>query len=281
MYGSSEKIAIDSGKSFVEAGKYTIVAEDFAGNRSSVEFAIDGSVSIKVSPEIGFGQFIKGSVEFRLEETMSSCLLTLNGGDPISFNGGRVSDSGVYTLTVVDMYENSVTYSWTILPDIAQSYNFTIPSGSAVSVLKDGYVISGCVNGNKVELKENGEYELTFSNNGNGNAYTLTVTVDSVKPTVEITQEKNKVIISQPSKDNVTYELMLNGKPINFTMGKAITATGNYVLTVTDAYGNSSVYSFELDYINAWGIAVIVIAVIVVTTLFLTIFISRKRQGVK
>lgn len=279
MYGSSERIVLNSGDSFATAGKYTIVAEDYAGNRSSVEFAIDGSVSIKVFPEIGQQQFIKGSIEFRLEETMSSSLLTLNGGEPIVFNGGRISDSGVYTLTVIDMYENSVTYSWTILPDIAQSYNFTVPSDSTVSVLKDGYVISGCVNGNKVDLKENGEYEITFSSKGN--SYTLTVTVDSVKPTVEITQEKNKVIISQPSKDNVTYELMLNGKPVNFTMGKAITATGHYVLTITDAYGNSSVYSFELDYINAWGIAVIVIATIIVTAMILTIIISRKRQGVR
>lgn len=278
-YGSSERIALDSGTVFETPGQYTIVAEDSAGNRSSVGFTIDGDVKIKISTQIRLEQFILGSIEFRFEETMSSSLLTLNGGEPFAFNGGKISDIGEYTLTVIDLYENEVFYKWTILPAIAQSYSFTVSSDDSVSVLKDGHVVTGCVTEQKVELKDNGHYEITFDNSGN--SYTLELIVDTVKPTVEITQEKTNVIITKPSKDNVTYELTLNGKPVNFTLGKELTATGKYVLTVTDEYGNQSVYNFELDYINVYGIVVIVIASIVLIVLVVSIIITRKRQGVR
>ena len=98
---------------------------------------------------------------------------------------------------------------------------------------------------------------------------------------MEITQEKTNVIINNPSKENVTYELTLNGKPINFSLGNELTATGKYILTVTDEYGNQSIYNFELNYINVYGIIVIVIASILVVAIVLAIIITRRRQGVR
>ena len=184
-----------------------------------------------------------------------------------------------YTLTVVDLYDNEVFYKWTILPSAAKAYAFTVGQADSVSVLKDGHVVSGCVIDNKVELTENGLYEITFGNFGK--PYTLELIVDAIPPTVEITQEKTNVIINNPSKENVTYELTLNGKPINFSLGNELTATGKYILTVTDEYGNQSIYNFELNYINVYGIIVIVIASILVVAIVLAIIITRRRQGVR
>lgn len=279
IYSSSERIALTESTIFSVAGKYTVVAEDHAGNRSSVTFTIDGDLSVVVSPVILQGQIITGGIEFKFNEKMSSSLLVRDNGEPIAFNGGKITDAGVYSLTVTDLYGNSAEYSWTILPTAARSYAFELPKDFTISVLKDGSVYIGAVAGNRVELTDNGEYELTFASGDV--AYTVAVIVDNVKPTVEITQEKNKVVISQPSKKNVTFELTLNGEAVNFEIGKALTAVGDYILTVTDEYGNTAVYTFTLQYMNTFSILVIVIAIIAVIGIAAIMIVTRLRQKVK
>lgn len=279
VYGSSERIALLETTVFNMAGKYTIVAEDHAGNRSSVAFTIDGEVSITVSQSIMPRQIVIGSIEFKFHEKMSSSLLARDNGELVAFEGGRITENGVYILTVTDLYGNTAIYSWTILPAVAQKYSIPLPEGYAISVLKNGSVYMGAINDGRVELMDNGDYELTF-NSGNGN-YIVALTVDNVKPTVEITQEKNMVIIAQPSKKNVTFELTLNGEAVKFEIGKALTAVGDYTLTVTDEYGNQSVYTFTLQYMNTFSIVVIVIAAIAAVGIVAIMLVTRFKQKVK
>lgn len=279
VYGSSERIALTESTIFSVAGKYTVVAEDYAGNRSSVSFTIDGDLSVIVSPAILPGQIITGGIEFKFNEKMSSSLLVRDNGEPIAFNGGKITDAGVYTLTVTDLYGNMAVYTWTILPVAAREYAFDLPKDFTVTVMKDGSVYIGAVVGGRVELTDNGDYELTFSSGDV--AYTVALTVDNVKPTVEITQEKNKVVISQPSKKNVTFELTLNGEAVNFEIGKALTAVGDYTLIVTDEYGNQSVYTFTLKYMNSFSIAIIVIASVAVIGIAAIMLTTRIKQKVK
>ena len=280
LYGSSERVAIENNSTIIKkTGQYTIVAEDWAGNRSSAAFTIDGDVSVAVSPNLLHGQIITGSIEFRYNEKMSSSLLALNGGEPNNFNGGKISEPGEYTLTVVDECGNTAYYSWTILPTVAQGYSIQLPQGYQVSVLKDGYAITDVVTDNIIQLNENGIYELTFSQKSD--TYIVTLIVDTVKPTIDIKQEKSKIVIDKPNKDNLVYELTLNGKPVDFTLGKEITAVGEYVLTITDEYGNQSVYTFSLHYINGFGIAVIVIGSVFGAIIAITVIVIRRKQSTR
>lgn len=279
-YGSAERLPFEQDALFSKAGRYTIFAEDYAGNKSSVFFIIDDFVSVKTSLIFFTDQYVVGGVDFKYNEPINSSILTVNGAEePVNFNGGRISEQGSYVLRIEDLYGNVITYSWTILPETAKEYAITIPMDYKVSILKDGNAVTGAISNNEICLTKDGEYELTFIKGDK--TYVLTLRVDTVKPVVEITQEKDKVIINNPSKENLTYELKLDGKVVNFELGKEIKACGDYVLTITDEYGNQSIYNFSLNYINGFGIAVIVIASVVVVGIVIAIIIVRKKQGVR
>ena len=54
--------------------------------------------------------------------------------------------------------------------------------------------------------------------------------------------------------------LTLNGEQIEYNVGDELTEIGEYKVTVTDAYGNSTEYNFEIE--KGANIALIVILII-------------------
>ncbi len=120
---------------------------------------------------------------------------------------------------------------------------------------------------------------LTFEDGEN--SYDLTLTVDTVAPTVEITQEKNQVVVGSANKENVTYLLLCDGKEVAFAPGQAITENGEYILTVTDELGNVSQYTFTLNYINTFGIIVIVVLCLLAAAAIGVVLYSRMHQRIR
>ncbi len=162
------------------------------------------------------------------------------------------------------------------MPSSANNYLITAPDDYQIFVAKDGndYAV-----GVSVELKDNGNYSLVFSNGEN--EFALDLTVDTVAPEIEITQEKNQVVFSKANKDNVTYMLYRNGELVNCSPNSIITERGNYELIVTDALGNESVYYFELDYINVYGIVVIALGAVVALAVVIGVIVYRRKQSIK
>ena len=276
--GVEGNISITDEIGLSDANKYTVIAVDRAGNRTTVTFTIDKSVDVDVFPEIISGQITTSAINVKVNERMNEIIL-MKGNQLVSFNGGTIAEAGVYNLKITDMYGNTVSYSWTIVPETAKAYDFNFPSDYRVSVSRDGAIVSDAVIGNTVVLSESGVYQVVFDNGTT--KYSVKLTVDAVAPTVEITQEKTQVIISNPSKENVTLTLTKDGETVNYELGDVITATGDYTLTVTDAYGNMTVYTFSLHYINTFGIVVIAIACVIVVTIIIAAIVMRRKQGVR
>jgi hypothetical protein len=278
IYGQEGQTAIADSVTVSEDGYYTVFAEDLAGNEATLTFRIDKVVEVKLSQEILDGQILSGGISFTWDEQINSIVCTKDGVE-ISYRTGMISEPGSYTLTAVDVPGNTRSWTWTILPAVSKAYSLNIPAGWTVSVLSSGNVVSDAVIDGRIELTRTGEYVLTFEDGEN--SYVLTLTVDTIAPTVEITQEKNQVVIGNASKENVTYMLLRDGKEVEFSPGQAITENGEYVLTVTDELGNSSQYTFALNYINAFGIIVIVVlCVLVVLTIGVALY-ARTHQRIK
>lgn len=277
--GQEEQIPIVDKVTIEADGYYTVVAKDLAGNESVISFQIDLTVDAKLSKTIFDGQIISDNISFAWNEEVSSVIL-IKDGVSLQYRTGIVSEPGTYSLTATDKVGNEKTWTWTIMSKRAQSYTFSIPSNwDVVNVLCDDHVVSDVVQGDKIVLTQTGNYLITFENLVG--AYTLDLTVDTIAPTVEITQEKTQIVIGSASKDNVTYQLMKDGKEVNFDPGQAISENGDYVLIVTDDLGNSTTYTFSLNYINASGIVVIVLTCLVAIGIIGIILYSRAHQRIR
>ena len=269
-----EPVVLEKECTWSESGTYTIIATDIAGNESRYRFTIDDVVEVTTSPMLMPGQIVSEAVTFDFDEEAVK-FVTLNGVTIDYRNTFR--EAGQYTLTATDEQGNVYSTSWTIIPAKANAYDISASEGYTI--------ISGTLNGeaisveNGIDLSKDGVYSFVFS--GEGGEYVLEFVVDTVAPTVKITQEKKQVVFSAADKENVTYELYLDGKLVSCKPNEPIIERGSYKLIVTDELGNSSEYIFSLDYINTYGIIVIALAASLVLAAVIGMIIYRKHQSVK
>lgn len=277
--GVSEKFALGADFTFTDEGEYTVIAKDLAGNEATAAFVIDKSVAVTPSRELAAGQIITGGVSFAFGEAVTATLE--KDGAKSTYTRGSITDEGHYTFTVRDRLGNVKEFVFTVLPSRNRSYVFDFAEYCAVSVLRDGAVVSGVVDGNTVRLTETGVYSLRFLSAVAGESFDLTLTVDTLAPSVKITQEKKKITVSEPSKDDLTYTLFKDGKQVSFTYGDSITGTGDYRLEVTDSLGNTAEYTFKLHYINGAGIAFIVLACVIVFIFAVVVAVVRVLRRIR
>ncbi len=72
-----------------------------------------------------------------------------------------------------------------------------------------------------------------------------------------------------------------NGSKIDYTLGSEIKAVGDYQLRIVDELGNVNEYEFSLNYINSFGIVVIVLGIALAIGIAVIIIFSRLKQKVK
>lgn len=275
--GSGETIQLTDVSTFTEDGYYTVRAYDRAGNEATVSFRVDKTVEATPSLMLLSGQYITGEISFQFDETMSAVILRKDGSE-LGYSGGTIRETGKYVLTVTDLVGNVAVWEWEILPAAAQSYLFAVPDGYAVSATLDG-AVTDVVRAGSVALEEDGRYSLTFSSGEQ--SFVVELRVDTVAPTVQIEQAKDKVVISEPNKENVTLTLYLDGKQVDCALGQEITETGDYILVVTDELGNTTQYTFSLHYINTFGIIVIAFGCVLVVAVIIIVIVARRKQGVR
>lgn len=275
--GSEEAIQITDFSTFTEDGYYTVRAYDRAGNEATVSFRVDKTVEATPSVTLLSGQYITGEISFQFDETMSAVILKKDGAE-LGYSGGTIRETGKYVLTVTDLVGNVAVWKWEILPAAARSYLFAVPDGYAVTATLDG-AATDVVRAGSVALEKDGRYSLTFSSGEQ--SFVVELRVDTVAPTVQIEQSKDKVVISEPNKENVTLTLYLDGKQVDCALGQEITETGDYVLAVTDDLGNMTQYTFSLHYINTFGIIVIVFGCVLVVAVIIIVIVARRKQGVR
>ena len=230
---------------------YTIVLTDLAGNTTTYTFVID-----KVAPEgtltgVTNGGLTNGNVSFTWTE--SGCVALLDGS---TYNAGDViTAEGTHTIILRDAAGNTTTYTFEI--------DKTAPTGTLSGVTNGGvtngivklyWVEGGCtatLNGKayvkSTAITAEGVYTLVLTDKA-GNSSTYTFEIDKTAPTGTLSGVTNGSI----TKGNVrftwsekTATATLNGYA--YTKDAAITAEGAYTLVLTDAAGNSTIYTFEID----------------------------------
>lgn len=257
-----------------EHGEYIVRAYDVAGNVSTVRFNIDKRVDVSFSGIDYVGQYVVGAVSFEFGEKVT--VAATKNEEPLNYKKGKLTDSGTYVITVTDSLGNVFSRAFTILPQRAKSFDFDCGAWS-VSVLKDGNTFIDAVLDNRVKLDLSGNYILTFENDVV--KYDLALSVFNEPPAVDLVKDGYTYVVS--GSNEYTYVLEKDGDEISFTLGNEITSNGNYVLTVTDVYGNVATYEFEIKRLNGASITLIVFAVIAVGAVVFLVIHGRKRGGIR
>lgn len=273
-----EWIIFVSGQTFIEHDYYTILAIDKAGNEAQVDFIIDKVVEVEPSIELlDENRYITSNISFKFNENMSQIIL-LKDNKEVGYNGGVIKEVGTYELSITDSVGNNKKFKFIILPTVAREYKLNIPLGYKVIAMLDGATYDALINGQVVLVKD-GLYNLEFISDEI--SFSLELRVETELPTVNIEKHKNKIIINNPNKENITIELYKNGKKIEYSLGNEIKAVGDYSLKIIDEYGNVNEYTFTLKYINTFGIIVIILAVLAVLAIISIFIVTRLKQNVK
>ena len=133
------------------------------------------------------------------------------------------------------------------------------------------------------ELTEEGSYKAVATDLVENSAE-VSFTIDKTAPMIVLNGVKNggkvkgEVSLSDLSE---TAEIVVkkNGKLVEYTLGETLKGAGRYEITVTDACGNASRYSFEITKgVSPWAVVGIVAGSL--TLLGGVVFIILKKRGV-
>lgn len=248
-----------------EPNKYTLVAEDYAGNSSSVSFVYDAAgPKVNVIDKAYYNT--QGGLKLSISSICGIKEATLQkvGGSTVSAKDGMVvTVDGQYKLKVTDTLGNSVSTTF--------YYDKTAPTVTNVKngkYYKDGsklnssikikdnikldtdksYTMKGSVrtDGTRVNCREDGKYQM-FIYDMAGNLTQLKFTVDSKAPTCNIKAgkkyKKGKKIIFKDKGSGIK-KATLNGKKIK---NKAkLKKNGKNTLIITDKAGNKLKVKFKV-----------------------------------
>lgn len=270
-----DKVTVINGAVLVNEGSYVVTALDMVGNAAIETFAIDKSVDVTSSIELADGQLITGTISFNFGEEVTA-LLCKDGKESV-YAHGVISGNGEYSMTVTDNYRNVKTFSWTIVSKRAKEYSLAV-GDYRVEIERDGDFYSAEIEDDVLHLTENGKYVLVFRKGSE--RWSLNIVVDNVAPTVELKNSGKTVTISNPNKDDVTYELFRDGQKVsfNFFSSAEITQKGSYRLLCTDDVGNITEYVFEIDYMSSSTILLIAVVVTLIVAGAVALVIIRLRR---
>ncbi len=270
-----DKVAVINGAVLVNEGSYVVTALDMVGNAATETFAIDKSVDVTSSIELADGQLITGTISFNFGEEVTA-LLCKDGKESV-YAHGVISGNGEYSMTVTDNYRNVKTFNWTIVSKRSKEYSLAV-GDYRVEIERDGEFCSAEIEDDVLHLTENGKYLLVFRQGSE--RWSLNIEVDNVAPTVELKNSGKTVTISNPNKNDVTYELFRDGQKVsfNFFSSAEITQKGSYRLLCTDDVGNTTEYVFEIDYMSNSTILLIAVVVTIVVAIIVALIIVRFRR---
>ncbi|MFJ7734765.1 S-layer homology domain-containing protein [Lysinibacillus sp. NPDC097287] len=231
--------AFASGTEVDQDGSYILIVTDVAGNATTVSFKID-----TVAPTVS-GVTAGGKYKEMVTPSFNEGTATLNG---VAFTSGtEIDQDGGYTLVVTDAAGNVATVSFEIdmtAPTVTGVSN----GGSYNSKVTVGFnegtaTLNGVAFAKDTEIDKDGAYTLVVTD-AVGNVTTVNFTIDTTAPSVTGVSDgevyKNKVTVGF-NEGTAT----LNG--VTFASGMEINQDGSYTLVVTDAVGNVTTVSFEID----------------------------------
>lgn len=265
-------ISIENIVTFAEHGNYILTVTDIAGNTDSISFELDKQVDIEVSGLIVNNQIITNSVSFILGESLTTTVT--KDGEFFEYKD-TVSDVGKYIFVFTDKLGNTRTVAFDIVSPTAREHTIDVPDGYSVVAKLNGQQIDIDASNGNIVLDVQGEYVLTFTNDVN--VFELKLRIKNTPPNVNLVHDGDYIRVEEVAgEEEIEIVLERDGKVISYQLGETLTVNGNYVLTVTDLYGNVATYIFTINYINVYGKVVISIAAVAVLGIVIYLIVSKK-----
>lgn len=256
-----DEISFENGSTFTKEGTYVITLKDDLGNTTTKTFTIDKTLDYEVRDMSGIseaGTDITTSGNVVISNNEDLHIEVRKDGESYNYSfGDSLSDEGRYEIRIYDDIGNSSTF--TVIIDKSVDYSSNVSDGmttnedvwfangekSTVIVTKDG---SPYPYGWGEKITEEGTYVVKMYDSY-GNEETLTFTIDKsvdFSSNVNDREATNKDVIIDADED-VTITVTKDGEAIDYKIGDALTADGHYSVTIKDAFGNESSFSFDID----------------------------------
>ena len=246
---------------FITSGLYKIsVTDEF---RTGIDTVSAEFNYVQAPPEVALigvdnNGYTNNEVAFEWYDE-ASVVVTKNGAEISYKNGSKLTEDGVYVVTVENFDGYKAVYNFTIdttFPELTidgannkESVNkdvavFFSEQNLITELFKNGESI-GVYNSGDV-LFSDGQYKVVVSDLA-GNTTEVEFTIDkTVDFAININDNglSNSVIAN--ANENVTVKLTKNGEEIEYILVSAITEPADYVLEVTDKLGNYAKVSFTI-----------------------------------
>lgn len=277
--------------------KVLVNDEEFRLNYGTLNLNEDGAYDVDVivsGKTYSFAVIIDTKVDFvinvhdqgfantvKLTANENITLTATKNGEVFEYElGTDITEPAAYTFKMVDVLGNTKEISFTVVNALYGKFEQEIDEMPGFEkVLVNGEEVT--LEKGTLTLTATGAHEVTIV--ANGIEQKFTVNVDATAPTLTITGVENggvtkeAVILSDPSEE-ATVALTLNDEAIEYTLGDELTEPGVYKVTVTDAMGNVTEYTFEIEKgVNGAVIALIVIGVIAAIGGVVIVILKKKK----
>ncbi len=237
----------------------------------------EGKVYLNVPADIATTQTVSVSFDEGLKAKIYRDSKELINNDTTS-----ISAAGSYVIMFNDDAQKQIRF--TILGKrTGLIYDYTVPNGFEIaSVLYNGEYVT--FSGRTAGTEKEGDYTIEYRCINTDMVYSVQFTVDHTPPVLKLENvidghAKGKVDISD-LEDGARILIKLNGNEIPYS--KELIQNGSYEITVADAAGNLTVYSFVIDiYFNFNSIIFIVIVAALIAALIAYLVMSRKKHRIR
>ena len=274
-----EAVEYTLGNAITEIGEYSLIITDMLGNTESRNFAIVASIVREFTHNFddvpGFEKVLVNDEDKRL-----------------NYGTLELFEDGVYEVGVV---VDGETYSFTVTVDSTLpviTLNGVEDKGGtngnvSIAVSEEKATLTVFLNGEEIaytageELTAEGEYLITAVDLA-GNCAQASFTIDKTAPTLVLNGVKNGgkvkggVSLSDLS-ETAKITVKKDGKIVEYTLGETLNGAGRYEITVTDACGNVSAYSFEIAKgTSPWAVVGIVAGCLVLIGGVVVIILKKR-----
>ena len=204
------------------------------------------------------GGFTNGAVSF--EWTDEATVVLTKDGEAITYiSGHKLTVDGNYVLTFENFDGYKATYTFTIdteAPEVTmegashrEAVNedvkvFYTEENLTAELYKDGKMLGYYVSGNPISA--DGQYRVRIYDVA-GNEVSVEFSIDkTVEYDINVYDKGLSNSVVATSHEILTTELTKDGEKVDYALGSAITAIGDYTLVLTDALGNNEVITFRI-----------------------------------
>ena len=246
---------------FRTTGQYKVILTDeFRTGIDAVTVQANYEQKLPEGELIGVanGGVTNGAVSFEWTDE-ATVVLTKDGEAITYFSGHKLTADGKYTLTFENFDGYKATYTFTIdtvAPEITteganhrEAVNedvkvFYTEENLTAELYKDGKMLGYYVSGNPISA--DGQYRVRVYDVA-GNEVSVEFTIDkTVSYDINVYDKGLSNSVVATSHEILTTQLTKNGEKVDYALGSAITAIGDYTLVLTDALGNNEVITFRI-----------------------------------